>query len=168
MIRTAVASDRPELQRVYRAAALSNAGDAPMLLARPEFLVFAGDGIADGRTLVALAGVAPGELTPDGVAPGEVAPGEDRIVGFATVADGGEDGPELEDLFVDPGWRRRGIARRLVERIAGDARDAGHRRLWVVGNPHALAFYEAAGFVRVGRISTALGAGLRMSLDLRR
>src|SRR5262249_30679337 len=39
-IRTAVAADLPALQQVYRAASLSNAGDAPMLLARPEFLVF--------------------------------------------------------------------------------------------------------------------------------
>lgn len=71
-IRTAVAADLPELQEVYRAASLSNAGDAPVLLARPEFLVFTGDGIAAGRTLVAVAG----------------ASGNDRVVGFATVASG--------------------------------------------------------------------------------
>jgi GNAT superfamily N-acetyltransferase len=149
-IRTAVAADLPGLQRVYRAASLSNAGDAPLLLARPEFLVFTGDGIAAGRTLVALAGP-----PPDG-----------RVVGFATVAGGEDDGPELEDLFVDPDWRRRGIARRLVLKIAGDARDGGHRHLWVTGNPHALAFYLAAGFVEVDRVSTTLGSGLRMALDL--
>ena len=150
MIRTAVAADLPALQHVYRAASLSNAGDAPLLLARPEFLVFAGEGIAAGRTLVALDGP-----PPDG-----------RVIGFATVADGEDDGPELEDLFVDPGWRRRGIARRLVREIADDARDGGHRRLWVTGNPHALGFYLAAGFVEVDRISTTLGPGLRMALDL--
>jgi len=151
-IRTAVAADLPALQQVYRAASLSNAGDAPMLLARPEFLVFAGDGIAAGRTLVALAG----------------APGEEQVVGFATVASGQNDGLELEDLFVDPGWRRRGIARTLVRRIVETARGAGHRRLWVIGNPHALAFYVAAGFVQVDEISTVLGTGLRMVLDLSR
>jgi GNAT superfamily N-acetyltransferase len=150
VIRAAVAADLPALQQVYRSASLSNAGDAPMLLARPEFLVFAGDGIAAGRTLVALGGP----------------PDDERVVGFATVDDGRDDGPELEDLFVDPGWRRRGIARHLVRQIANTARDTGHRRLWVTGNPHALAFYLAAGFVRVGRVSTALGSGLRMSLDL--
>jgi len=151
-IRTAVAADLPALRRVYREASLSNAGDAPMLLARPEFLVFAGEGIAEGRTLVALAGPA----------------GEGPVVGFATVAAGPDDGPELEDLFVDPGRRRRGIARHLVRRVADAARDAGHRRLWVTGNPHALDFYLAVGFVRVDRVTTELGAGLRMYLDLAR
>jgi GNAT superfamily N-acetyltransferase len=147
-IRTAVAADLPSLQQVYRAASLSNAGDALTLLARPEFLVFTGEGIAGGRTLVA---------SP---------PGRDRVVGFATVAAGQDDGPELEDLFVDPDWRRRGIARHLVRQVVNTARDTGHRRLWVTGNPHALAFYLAVGFVQTDQVSTALGTGLRMSLDL--
>jgi GNAT superfamily N-acetyltransferase len=149
-IRTAVAADLPALQQVHRAASLSNAGDAPMLLARPEFLVFTGEGIAAGRTLVAVVS----------------APGKDRVVGFATVAAGQDDGPELEDLFVDPDWRRRGIAGHLVRQIVNTARDIGHRRLWVTGNPHALAFYLAVGFVQVDQVSTTLGTGLRMSLNL--
>jgi hypothetical protein len=70
-IRTAVAADLPVLQQVYRAASLSIAGDASMLLAWPEYLVFTGEGIAAGRTLVAVAG----------------RPGNDHVVGFATVAD---------------------------------------------------------------------------------
>jgi hypothetical protein len=40
--------------------------------------------------------------------------------------------------------------------------------MWVVGNPHALAFYLAAGFVQTEQVATALGDGLRMSLDLGR
>jgi GNAT superfamily N-acetyltransferase len=141
-IRTAVAADLPALRKIYRAASLSNAGDAPALLARPEFLVFAGDGIADGRTLVAVVG--------------------DQVIGFATIAGGSE----LEDLFVDPSWRRRGAALRLVRRLADVARGNGSARIWVTGNPHALAFYRAAGFVEAGEVSTELGAGLRMSLGL--
>lgn len=142
VIRTAVAADLEALRHVYRAASLSNAGDAPLLLARPEYLVFAGDGIAEGRTIVAESG--------------------GRVVGFAGVVDG----TELEDLFVDPEWRRRGIARRLVQRIGVLTRAAGHRRLWVTGNPHALEFYLAAGFVTVEEVGTALGSGLRMVLEL--
>jgi GNAT superfamily N-acetyltransferase len=149
VIRTAVEADLPALQQVYRAASLSNAGDAPLLLARPEFLVFMGEGIAAGRTLVAVTS----------------SQGKDRVVGFATVAVG-QDGLELEDLFVDPDRRRRGIARHLVRQVVNTARDAGHRRLWVTGNPHALAFYLAVGFVQTDQVSTTLGTGLRMSLDL--
>ncbi len=151
-IRTAVGADLPALQQIYRTASLSNAGDAPKLLVRPEFLVFTGDGIAAGRTLVALADT----------------PGDGRVVGFATVTAGHDDDPELEDLFVDPDWRRRGVARHLVRQVVDTARDAGHQRLWVTGNPHALAFYLAAGFVQVDQVSTELGPGLRMSLDLSR
>ena len=154
-IRTAVAADLPALQQVYRAASLSNAGDAPLLLARPEYLVFTGEGIAAGRTLVALAGP----------------PDSRRIVGFATLASlapSNGDGLELEDLFVDPDWRRRGVARHLVQQIGNAAREAGGRRLWVTGNPHALAFYLAVGFVQSDQVSTELGTGLRMSLELSR
>jgi GNAT superfamily N-acetyltransferase len=147
VIRPAVAADLPALQQVFRAASLSNSGDAPMLLAHPEFLVFTGDGIAAGRTLVAVAS---------------------RTIGFATVAAGPDDDAELEDLFVDPDWRRRGVARHLVQQLVQDARDNGHRRLWVTGNPHALAFYLAAGFVPDDEVDTELGTGLRMVLDLNR
>jgi hypothetical protein len=49
---------------------------------------------------------------------------------------------------------------------AATARDAGHRRLWVTGNPHALDFYLVVGFVRVEPVATELGPGLRMSLAL--
>lgn len=149
-IRTGVDADLPALQQIYRAASLSNAGDAPMLLARPEFLVFTGEGLTSGRTLIAAAD----------------RPDEDTVVGFATIAadqNHGEDA-ELEDLFVDPNWRRRGIARHLVRHIVTLAHDAGHPHLWVTGNPHALAFYRAAGFTQAGQVPTPLGTGLRLSL----
>jgi putative acetyltransferase len=151
VIRSAVAADLPELRRVFVAASLSNADDAPLLLARPEFLVFAGDGAADGRTRVAVTGPESGG----------------RLLGFATVSLGAG-GPDLEDLFVDPPFHRRGIARRLVLDAVTTVRAAGHRRLSVTGNPHALAFYRALGFVVLGPTDTDLGPGIRMELDLHR
>jgi GNAT superfamily N-acetyltransferase len=150
IIRSAVEPDLPELQRVFRAASLSNAGDAPALLAHPEYLVFAGDGIAEGRTRVAI----------------DVAGGSDQLVGFATVTPGPDGQPDLEDLFVDPGCRRRGVARRLIHDAASTARRAGHRTITVTGNSHALAFYLAVGFVVFGRAETELGSGPRLRLDL--
>src|SRR5690349_4627143 len=128
-VRTAVAADLPALQEIYRTASLSNVNDAPLLLARPEFLVFGGEGIAAGRTLAAESA--------------------GQVVGFATITAAEDGEAELEDLFVDPGWRRRGIARRLVTQVVVLARRAGRRRLWVVANPHALAFYRMVGFVDV-------------------
>jgi GNAT superfamily N-acetyltransferase len=139
------------LRQIFRAASLSNAGDAPMLLARPEFLIFAGDGFAADLTRVAVEGPQ----------------GEGRVVGFVTVAMD-DDGPELEDLFVDPDWRRRGVARRLVLDVVRTVRQTGYRHLWVNGDPQASDFYLAVGFVETGRVATELGTGLRMYLDLTR
>jgi len=149
LIRTAVAADLPELQRVFRAASLSNAHDAPLLLARPEYLVFAGDGIQAGRTRVAV-----DETAPDG-----------QVLGFATVVTGDHGEPDLEDLFVDPPSQRRGIARRLVLDAIRAARESGHAHLFVTANPHALAFYGSVGFVDVGPVTTELGSGRRMRRD---
>lgn len=150
VLRTAVAADLPELRRVYRAASLSNVDDAPLLLARPEFLVFAGDGISAGRTLVAVSGDDTG----------------DHLVGFASVVAAPDGELELEDLFVDPDQHRRGIARRLLGRVADTARENGYRRLWVTGNPHALDFYRAVGFVPTGEVATALKPAPRLVLEL--
>ena len=149
-IRTAVAADLPELKRIYRSASLSNPGDAPLLLARPQFLDFAGERIAEGRTRVAVAGL-------DGIGP---------IRGFATVSIGEVGEPELDDLFVEPPWQRRGFARRLVEDAVQVVRESGHHRLWVTGNPHAAAFYAAIGFVGDERVATELGSGMRLHLDV--
>ncbi|GAA4413655.1 hypothetical protein GCM10023168_36610 [Fodinibacter luteus] len=149
-IRTAVPADLPELRRVFRAASLSNPGDAPLLLAHPEFLDFTGDGVAAGRTRVA-------EGDAQGVG---------RILGFATVADVDAGDGELEDLFVDPQWHRRGIADRLLRDAVEALRESGRRRLWVVGNPQALAFYRAVGFTGGESVATELGVGLRLHLDV--
>ncbi len=149
-IRTAVPSDLPELQRIYRSASLSNAADAPLLLDRPEFLHFVGGGVAEGHTRVAVGG----------------AEAAGPILGFATVTLGEVGEPELEDLFVDPQWHRRGVARRLIEDATETVRGSGHRRLWVTGNPHASAFYAAVGFVGSERVATELGPGERLHLDV--
>lgn len=69
---------------------------------------------------------------------------------------------------MDPRWRRRGIARELVLDLAAAARQGGHQRLCVTGNPHALSFYRSIGFVEDGPAATELGRGTRLHLDLTR
>ena len=85
------------------------------------------------------------------------------VVGFATwiEADGAV---ELEDLFVDPGWMRRGIATALVERIADVLQARGVECLEVTGNPDALGFYRAVGFIDCGVAQTVFGLAPRMVL----
>jgi len=70
----------------------------------------------------------------------------------------------LQDLFVDPGHMRCGIATALVSRIADVLRARGAERLEVTANPHALEFYRAFGFVDCGVAETDFGAAPRMVL----
>jgi len=145
IIRLGVPADLPAASDVYRSASLSNAGDRDNLLAHPEYLVLAPEGLAEGRTYVA-----------------EV---QRSLVGFATWIEAGGVF-ELEDLFVDPGWRRRGIAAALVDRIAQVLRARGVERLEVTANPHAMGFYRAAGFIDCGVAGTVFGTAPRMALAI--
>jgi ribosomal protein S18 acetylase RimI-like enzyme len=149
-IRTAITSDLRALQRVYRAASLSNPGDAPHLVAHPEYLVFTGDGIADGRTRLAES----------------ASPTARAVMGFSTVVLSPDGELELDDLFVDPEFQRRGVARELIADVLTAARVAGYRRLSVTANTHASAFYSAVGFIASDRVTTALGEGTRMHLEV--
>ena len=125
---------------------MSNAGDRDILLAHPEHLILGPEGLAEGRTHVAEEG--------------------GSLVGFATWIDVGGT-IELDDLFVDPDWVRRGIATALVNRIVEVLRARGVERLEVTANPHALGFYRAVGFVDCGMVETDFGAAPRMVLAIR-
>jgi GNAT superfamily N-acetyltransferase len=145
VIRLGTLADLSAATEVFRSASLSNAGDRDNMLAHPEYLVLGPEGLAEGRTYVA---------EEDG-----------SLAGFATWA-GASGIIELEDLFVHPGWMRRGIATALVNRIAQVLRARGVERLEVTANPHALGFYRAAGFVDCGVADTDFGTAPRMVLAI--
>src|SRR5215471_17701878 len=145
MIRLGTPADLPAAAGVYRRASLSNAGDCDNLLAHPEYLMLGPEGLVEGRTYVA---------EEDG-----------SVVGFATWAEAGGT-IELEDLFVDPGWRRRGIATALLGRIVEIVRARGVGFLEVTANPHAQGFYRAAGFIDCGVAETDFGAAPRKRLAI--
>ena len=89
----------------------------------------------------------------------------DLIVGFATTLP--EHGIiQLVDLFTDPDWMRRGVATALIADIAEFATTMNVGRLSVVGNPHALDFYDRVGFIADGHVATEFGQGFRMPLTL--
>ena len=146
MIRLGTPADLPACAEVYRRASLSNAGDRDNLLAHPEYLILGPEGLAEGRMYVA---------EEDG-----------SVVGFATWAAQASGTIELEDLFVDPDWRRRGIATALVSKVVDVLRARGVRCLEVTANPHAEEFYTAAGFVDWGVAETAFGTAPRKRLTI--
>lgn len=85
----------------------------------------------------------------------------DRLLGYAvtTTGLGLENGPiaVLDDLFVVPEARQRGLANRLIEDSAAWAREHGCRHLELVVAPngrdvgHLFAYYLARGFHDEGR-----------------
>ncbi len=141
-LRDAVPSDMQGLQDVFRRSSLSNERDREALLRHPEWLVLADHGLREGRMRVA------------------VDPG-DAVVGFATyrISDGVA---ELEDLFVDPDWMRRGIGKALVLDLSARLRAMAFDTLDVTANSHAMAFYEHMGFVATGMVDTEFSPASRM------
>jgi GNAT superfamily N-acetyltransferase len=146
MIRLGTGADLVALTGIYRRASLSNAGDRDRLLAHPEYLVLEPDGLTEGRT--------------------HVAEEDGSVVGFATWAETDGGSMELEDLFVDPTWMRRGIATALVNCICGVLRSRGADALEVTASPDALAFYRSAGFIDAGVAETSFGSAPHLLLTV--
>ncbi|WP_421995413.1 GNAT family N-acetyltransferase [Reyranella sp.] len=83
----------------------------------------------------------------DDVAAGRVLVAVDqagRAVGMACVRPDGEVA-DLDALFVDPPAIGGGAGRRLFAAAAALARGLGARRLTILADPHAAAFYERLG-----------------------
>jgi GNAT superfamily N-acetyltransferase len=146
-LRDAGADDLAALSELFRRSSLVYEDGRAELLAHPEYLEFA--------------------LPTEGEWSCRVAVTEGVIVGFATALFPGGGWAELEDLFVDPGWMRRGVGTVLIDEIAELVRGRGVDRIEVTANPNALAFYEKAGFAAIGEVETALGPGIRMHRRVR-
>ena len=76
-----------------------------------------------------------------------------QLIGYAGgwVVDGDV---QILKVGVDPAWRRHGIARELLSRVASDARDLGARTCSLevrAGNEGAQAFYRALDFESLGK-----------------
>jgi len=91
-----------------------------------------------------------------------------RRLGFSTVLPIHDRRCELDDLFVEPEWMRRGVGRVLVDDLATRAHTAGASYVDVIANPNALGFYTRLGFRVTDETSTRFGAAPRMTLALSR
>lgn len=143
VIRTAQVGERAQLEALQWRASLANLGDREVLLRHTDAIAIRPEQIALGRFFVAETG--------------------GKLLGFAAI-DLRDDGQaELDGLFVEPLYWRRGIGRRLVEHCAGVARTLCCSALHVVGNPHAEGFYRSCGFRLLGTCQTRFGPGLLLS-----
>jgi len=83
---------------------------------------------------------------------------EGQLAGGAIVVDKGGGHCHLARIFLDPPWHRRGIGRRVVALLD---ETYPHARRWTLDTPvwnrRTRAFYEALGFVDVGRLPTSAG-----------
>jgi ribosomal-protein-alanine N-acetyltransferase len=92
---------------------------------------------------------------------GSGADGSSELVGFC-VAHLEEDTGYVVTLDVAEAWRRRGLARRLMEEVEARMRAAGARGMELhvsVENAGAIGFYEGTGYARVGRVRGFYGRG---------
>jgi len=55
-------------------------------------------------------------------------------------------GPWIAALWIEPAWRRRGIASNLLTAARTRASDQGHKALYLCANPDKTGFYQARGF----------------------
>jgi GNAT superfamily N-acetyltransferase len=93
VIRPALPTERSSLEALQWRASLANSGDRDALLANPDAIALPIEQIADGHVLVA---------ERHGV-----------IVGFAAVLPRPDGNAELDALFVEPSFWKRGVGRLL-------------------------------------------------------
>ncbi|WP_020619018.1 GNAT family N-acetyltransferase [Paenibacillus daejeonensis] len=137
VIRSAVVEDVDTLRDVFRRASLATEGAQAFFADHPEWLVWDDAMLPFARVAVV-----------DG-----------RVIGFAS-ARPVDDFLELEDLFTDPDWMRKGIARSLIKDV-----ERRGMRVEVTAGPHAVAFYKSVGFVVSGIANTQGGPAPRLQLD---
>jgi N-acetylglutamate synthase-like GNAT family acetyltransferase len=147
LVRSAVVSERKQLEDLQWRASLNNPGDRDSLLEHPDAIELPIDQIINGGIFVA-----------------QVA---DSVIGFAAVLPRDDGDLELDALFVEPNAWRQGIGRALVEHCASAAKAHGAKSLHVMGNPHAEHFYVACGFEIVGTRQMRFGIGLIMKRELK-
>jgi ribosomal protein S18 acetylase RimI-like enzyme len=144
--RLAMIEERVALEDLQFRASLENANDRDALLAQPDAVEIPDSQLHSGQVRVCLDSGA--------------------VVGFSVVVPGIDDEFELDGLFVEPRLQGRGLGRALLTDACHHARSSGAKSLLVVANPHALRFYEACGFLIVGRATTRFGPALLMRKPL--
>jgi GNAT superfamily N-acetyltransferase len=59
------------------------------------------------------------------------------------------------NVYTRPEWRRRGVARALMEQVVSEARKAGVRRIWLRASDEGRPLYEEMGFRQTNYLQLA-------------
>lgn len=94
-----------------------------------------------------------GEEISDSIANGATIAGQ--LIGYYAVRTG-EREAELEHIFVDPAWLRKGVGSTLLRHALHECRQRGHRRVIVLSDPKAAGFYEKANAVLIESIPSSI------------
>lgn len=145
-IRSADPGEATALEGLQRRSSTVGEGGSGALSPRPDAIAIDRSAIADGRVRVV--------HTTGGV-----------VIGFSVVERTTDGACELDGLFVEPAWMRRGVARLLVADAIARSRERGARRFDVVADPRAAAAYARLGFRGGdGNVVTRCGPVGRMHL----
>jgi GNAT superfamily N-acetyltransferase len=146
-IRDALLDELGDLEALQRRASMGWEEYRDQLVAHPDAISIPRADIEDRRTRVACSSA--------------------QRVGFSVVLATLDGVCELDGLFVEPEFWRRGVGRALIDDVVANALRTGAASLEVTGNPRAVSFYEALGFGRRGVVPTRFGPGVRMQRTLR-
>lgn len=93
-----------------------------------------------------------------------VAERDGRLLGYFSLSGAGKV-QELDNLFIAPDYIGRGVGKRLFRFALKQMRSNGARRVRIVADPHAEAFYERFGARRIGK-APFIPAGRELPLML--
>jgi GNAT superfamily N-acetyltransferase len=145
-IRDAVLDEITQLEALQRRASLVAPDYRAALAAHPEAIHLPAVDVSEPRTRVAIA--------------------IGRVAGFSVVRPVHGTACELDGLFVEPDFMRKGVGRALVDDVVERARGHGVRRIDVIANPTAVSFYTSMGFVLGEDAMTQFGPAFWMHLDV--
>ncbi len=93
----------------------------------------------------------------------------EQIIGTVAIHNMGNRVCELRKMYLDPGYRRRGLGKQLLEYSLAKARDLGFNRVTLetaTALKEAVALYESYGFKRIEPEHLAPRCDIAMALDL--
>lgn len=94
----------------------------------------------------------------------QVAERAGRLLGYSRISGEPPRGGVLDGLFVDPSVIGQGVGIALLRRAVDLAASLGMRVLSIESDPHAEAFYLAAGAVRIGETPSTVFRGRSLPL----